>query len=76
MNDPGVPLHAIHAGIVCGYDEEVGLGEIASDEGRSYPFHATAIVGGAPAIAAGTPVHFVLVFAPRGRIEAAEVTPR
>jgi cold shock CspA family protein len=64
------------SGVVLAYDEDVGLGEIGADEGGTYPFHATTIAGDARTIAAGTRVVFVLVCAPRGRIEAAEVTPR
>jgi cold shock CspA family protein len=76
VSDPAALRQTIHSGRVRAYDEEVGLGEITADDGTSYAFHATAIDGGGRTIKAGTPVHFVLVFAPRGRIEASEVTPR
>jgi cold shock CspA family protein len=66
----------IRSGTVCTYDDAVGLGEIEDDDGTRYPFHATAISGGTRTITAGTAVHFVVVFAPRGRFEADEVTPR
>jgi cold shock CspA family protein len=64
----------IRSGVVRAYDDEVGLGEIESD-GVTFPFHATTIADGTRTILPGTRVCFVVVFAPRGRIEAAEVTP-
>jgi cold shock CspA family protein len=66
----------IHSGTVRAYDEAAGLGEIEADEGARYSFHSTAITDGTRTIAVGRSVHFVLVFAPRGCIEADEVTPR
>jgi cold shock CspA family protein len=66
----------IRTGTVRSYDESIGLGEVEEDDGTRYSFHATAISGGSRTIAAGTAVHFIVVFAPHGRIEADEVTPR
>lgn len=75
MSDSVVGARTIRRGRVLAYDENVGFGEIESDGGATYPFHATAIADGTRTIATGTRVHFVLAFAPRGRVEAAEVTP-
>ncbi len=76
MSDIGPRTDMIESGWVVAFDEDVGLGEIESDDGGRYAFHATAIADGKRAIAVGTEVHFVVVFAPRGRFEAAKVTPR
>ncbi|MGB9111428.1 MAG: hypothetical protein WCF24_01725 [Acidimicrobiales bacterium] len=76
MNETSASPNIIRSGVVLSYDEEVGLGEIESDDGATFPFHATTIADGTRRVLPGTRVHFVLAFAPRGRIEAAEVTPR
>ncbi len=76
MKPTATSRHVVRSGVVRVYDEEVGLGEVESDDGATFPFHATTIADGTRTILPGTRVHFVLVFAPRGRIEAAEVTPR
>jgi cold shock CspA family protein len=66
----------ILAGNVVSYDEDAGLGVIAAGDGCTYPFHATAIADGSRSITSGSEVHFLVVFAPRGRLEAAQVSVR
>lgn len=63
-------------GVVAAFDADTGLGSVtASDDGRSYGFHCTAIAGGTRTIEAGTAVSFVVVAGQLGQWEAAEVDP-
>jgi len=55
------------------FDAQRGLGEIAGDDGTTYPFHATVIADGTRAIAVGTGVEFDVVAGRLGRWEAARV---
>jgi cold shock CspA family protein len=54
------------------FDDRVGLGLIAGDDGRSHRFHCVEIADGTRAIAVGTRVRFELL--PKfGRYEAGAV---
>ena len=64
----------MRAGTVAAFDEAEGLGEIAGDDGRTYPFHCIEIADGGRTIATGTTVTFD-VLAKLGRYEAARITP-
>jgi CspA family cold shock protein len=62
-------------GTVTAFDEHVGLGTVAGDDGREYLFHCVEIADGTRTIAPGTPVTFELL--PKlGRYEASRVAPR
>ena len=65
-------------GTVRSFDERRGLGEIAADDGKTFPFHCTAIADGTRRVAPGTAVEFDVVAGLPGRWEAAaiEVRPR
>ena len=72
---PGsVPLSALHAGRVTGFDARRGLGTVVDDRGIEYGFHATAIADGTRLIDPGTEVRFLVVPGHRGRYEARELT--
>jgi cold shock protein len=62
-------------GTVEAFDEPRGLGAIAGDDGRRYPFHCTAIADGSRRIEAGTRVVFVAAPGHLGRIEARALSP-
>lgn len=57
------------SGTVTGFDDDVGLGVVTSDDGTAYRFHCTQIADGSRTIAVGTRVSFELV-ARLGRYEA------
>jgi CspA family cold shock protein len=63
------------SGIVVEFDVERGLGHIATDDGRSFPFHCTQIADGTRSIAIGVAVRFD-VLAKLGRYEATAISPR
>lgn len=63
---------AARRGTVSSFDDEVGLGVIASADGRDYPFHCIEIADGTRTIAPGTEVGFD-VLAKFGRWEAARI---
>lgn len=64
------------SGTVVEFDEKVGLGVVAGEDGATrYPFHCTQIAGGTRTIDVGTPVTFVVVAGRGGRWEAAKVKP-
>jgi hypothetical protein len=76
----GVP----RIGLVASYDADRGLGTVVDENladdasvplSRAHSFHCTAIADGSRAIAAGTPVAFVLVAGLGGVLEARSVTP-
>ena len=71
MTDP----HLL-SGRVVRFDERRGLGEVVSDDGAKFPFHATQIADGSRRIAVGTPVSFLLRAGPVGQYEAAGVNRR
>jgi len=60
-------------GRVAAFDERRGLGEIVSEDGRSFAFHATAIAKGSRKIAEGAPVEFDVEPGLPGRWEASRI---
>jgi len=60
-------------GTVVSFDGEVGLGEVATVDGRRYPFHCIEIADGSRRIDVGLPVSFRLL-CKLGRYEAAALT--
>ena len=74
--EPGQPSseRAERRGRVTDFDEHVGLGHVAADDGTEHLFHCVEIADGSRTIAVGTRVAFD--YWPRlGRIEAAGLTP-
>lgn len=63
-------------GTVTGFDSAMGWGQVAAANGVSYPFHCTAVAGGARAVEVGAQVVFWLAPGHRGVWEAAGITPR
>ena len=63
-------------GTVRSFDERRGLGEIATEDGKTFPFHCTAVADGTRRIAPGTPVEFDVVAGLPGRWEAATIEVR
>ena len=59
-------------GRVTAFDEAVGLGTVAGDDGREYPFHCTQIADGTRTIAVGAAVVFRL-WPHLGRWEASDI---
>lgn len=68
-----------NAGVVSGrgrvvwFDEHVGLGELADEEGRKWAFHCTAIADGSRVVQADQDVMFLIAAAGPGRWEARSV---
>ncbi|MCU4184784.1 cold shock domain-containing protein [Acidiferrimicrobium sp. IK] len=62
-------------GTVGEFDEHVGLGAVAGDDGGSYRFHCTQIADGSRTIPVGVRVEYSLAAAHGGRWEAVEVRP-
>ena len=60
-------------GHVATFDEHRGLGQVAEADGRTVPFHCTAIADGTRTIARGTEVEFRLVNGPIGTREATDI---
>jgi cold shock CspA family protein len=60
-------------GTVARFDEEVGLGTVAAEDGRSYPFHCTALADGTRTVPEGASVRFDVVPGHLGRWEATAV---
>jgi cold shock CspA family protein len=60
-------------GRVTSFDEGRGVGEITSEDGRTFAFHSTAIAGGGRRIAVETPVEFDVEAGLPGRWEAAQI---
>jgi cold shock CspA family protein len=63
-------------GTVRAFVERRGLGEIESDDGKTFPFHCTAIANGTRRLTPGTPVEFDVVAGLPGRWEAAMIEAR
>ncbi len=61
-------------GTVVEFDPARGLGTIAADDGRRYPFHCTEIADGTRTIALGTAVTFAVIAGGAGRLEAGAIT--
>jgi cold shock CspA family protein len=64
----------IRWGVVEEFDEFVGLGTVAADDGSRFAFHCTALADGSRRIEAGTRVVFTVVPGRGGRWEAARVS--
>jgi cold shock CspA family protein len=60
-------------GTVSAFDVGVGVGEVTSSSGEVFPFHCTAIEGGARVIAEGTPVVFSIIAGHAGVLQAADL---
>jgi cold shock CspA family protein len=60
-------------GAVTAFDEPRGLGLIEADDGRTYPFHCTALIDGTRAVDPGSPVTFEIRPAGMGRWEATRI---
>jgi cold shock CspA family protein len=61
------------SGIVEEFDDPRGLGVIAGDDGRRYPFHCTAVADGSRYVPVGTRVMFSAGAGHLGRLEARAV---
>ena len=57
-------------GAVTSFDDPRGLGMIEADDGRTYPFHCTALLDGTRTVDPGTRVAFEIRPAGMGRYEA------
>ena len=55
--------------------EARGLGEVQTDDGTTFGFHATAVADGSRTIAVGTEVRFTVAPGHRGRYEARSLAP-
>lgn len=62
------------AGTVVAFDRQVGLGEVATADGATFPFHCIEIADGSRDIAVGAAVTFGLL-CKLGTYEAARITP-
>lgn len=60
-------------GTVAVFDVEVGVGEVISVDGEVFPFHCTAIQGGARVIAEQTRVVFFLIAFHGGAFQASDL---
>lgn len=58
------------------FDEAAGLGQVATPDGATHPFHCTSIADGSRTIGVGTPVTFVVTPGRSGAWEAVQVSPR
>jgi len=61
---------------VAAFDEQVGLGTVETDDGRTWRFHCTQITDGSRTIDVGTRVSFDVVAGHGGTWEAASVRPQ
>jgi cold shock CspA family protein len=64
----------VPTGRVRDFDEHVGLGHVATDDGTEYLFHCVEIADGSRTIEVGTEVEFDLL-RKFGRDEASELRP-
>jgi cold shock CspA family protein len=64
---------APRVGVVSEFDDPRGLGAVLDDDGRSYPFHCTALADGTRHVEVGARVVFVVAPGHRGRYEARAV---
>jgi cold shock CspA family protein len=60
-------------GVVAGFDDAAGYGELADDDGGRWWFHCTAIADGSRRIPLGAAVRFRLAPGHLGRYEAIDV---
>jgi CspA family cold shock protein len=65
---------ATRRGVVAAFDEQSGLGVVATHEGIEHPFHCIEIADGSRTIDLGSEVSFDLL-AKFGRWEAANIRP-
>lgn len=65
---------SLHVGVVSAFDEARGLGTVSDDDGRTWPFHCTAVADGTRTVAVGERVAFCVGPGHLGRMEAAQVT--
>jgi len=63
-----------HLATVSMFDQARGLGEVATDDGRSWSFHSTAITDASRAIKVGAAVAVVVRPTHGGGFQAVEVT--
>ena len=63
-------------GEVTEFDEAVGIGTVAADDGTPYFFHCTQIADGSRTIPVGVAVTFAVRPWHQGRYEAVAITPR
>jgi len=66
---------ALAIGVVAEFDEQVGLGTVQADDGRTFGFHCTAVADGSRTIPVGLRVAFTVVPGHLGTWEATDVTP-
>jgi len=64
----------VTTGTVTTFDEARGVGEIAADDGTTYPFHCTQIADGTRTIDAGAAVSFEVTPGHLGHWEATAIT--
>lgn len=64
----------VRRGVVAIFDEQSGIGVVATREGVEHPFHCIEIADGSRTIEVGTEVSFDLL-AKFGRWEAANIRP-
>ena len=67
---PSIGSLGSRTGTVSSFDEPRGLGEIAGDDGGTYPFHCTGIADGSRTIDVGASVRFDVIAGRLGRWEA------
>lgn len=67
-------IPALRTGTVVAFDAQVGLGEVAADDGTVLPFHCIVIADGSRSIEVGARVSFDLL-AKLGRWEASSIRP-
>lgn len=67
-------IGALLRGTVSAFDAQVGLGEVVSEAGATYPFHCIAIADGTRRIEVGVGVTFEIL-AKLGRYEATAIRP-
>ena len=70
-----MPAGAVRSGVVTGFDERVGLGEVTDADGTVVPFQCIVIADGTRRIDVGAAVEYTLL--PKlGRYEAADIRIR
>ena len=65
---------SVRRGVVAAFDEQSGLGIVATHDGVEYPFHCIEIADGSRTVDIGTEASFDLL-AKFGRWEAANIRP-
>ena len=65
---------SVRRGVVAAFDEQSGLGVVATDDGVEHPFHCIEIADGSRSIDIGAEVSFDIL-AKFGRWEAANIRP-